>query len=151
MANSNQNIETPKVFVKELERFFDIKFAFDMAASPTDHKAPMYFREEENSLTIKWPTSGWCFLNPPFKRLTKWINKCSEESKAGARIVSIWPLSGDLNQIKVWKEADVYIVHGRLWPEVRSIVVCVWDTTKYYVTPSIRGLRWGGAILKEEW
>jgi hypothetical protein len=149
MANRNQNIETPISFVCAVEKFFNIKFDVDLAASSYNKKAPNYFDESTNSLSIAWPLGGYCWLNPPFKRLTLWVNKCSEQVDRGCHIFSIWPLSGDSNQIISWKKAGINIIHGRIWPEVRGCMLCEWSAE--FCTPYIRGLSWDKKELKEVW
>ena len=138
---SNQKIPTPIGLVKEIERHFNIKFKYDMAASEDNHKAPVYYTESDDSLSMNWPTDGWCFLNPPFANLGAWVKKCSEQSSRGSKIVSIWPLSGDINQISTWKESSVNIIHGRVWSEVRGVMVCVWNNM-YKNNNQVNNLRW---------
>ena len=124
MAGGNQNISTPWEFVKAVEEYKGIKFLYDMAASgPIDKKAPLYYTEWDDSLSIDWPLDGWCWLNPTFRNLTKWVNKCAEQKELGCKIVSVWPLSGDLNQVPTYLEAGVDIIHGRIWPEVRGCML----------------------------
>jgi len=149
MANSNQEIATPKDFFNAIENFLGIKFTYDMAASEENKKCSLYYTEADNSLSFEWPKDSWCWLNPPFRKLSKFIPKCSEEMKAGAKIVSIWPLSGDLNQLPAWKEANVYVVHGRVWPEVRGLMICVWDKDR--PNNGVHGLRWDKESLVEIW
>ena len=127
MANRDQNIQTPVEFVRAVEECLGIKFSYDMAGTEDNKKAPNVFTEEQNSLQIGWPKDGWCWLNPPFKNVGKWAEKCLEQKIRGCRIVSIWPLSGDLNMILAWEIASIYIIHGRVWPEVRGCMLCVWN------------------------
>jgi phage N-6-adenine-methyltransferase len=148
MSAHNQDIETPVAFVRAVENFLGIEFKYDMAATSQNKKAPEYISEEGNSLTMLWPTNGWCWLNPPFRNLSKWINKCDEQMRRGCNIVSIWPLSGDRNQITTWQKAGVYIIHGRIWPEVRGCMLCVWNKN---IPLYIHGLRWDGKTLEKIW
>jgi phage N-6-adenine-methyltransferase len=138
---SSQNTPTPVELVSAIESLYGITFKYDMAASEENHKAPEYFTEEDNSLETDWPTDGWCFLNPPFSNLGKWVEKCSEQVKKGCRIITIWPLSGDLNQIPTWQESDVNVVHGRVWTLVRGVMICRWDYS-YSIRGHVRNLRW---------
>jgi phage N-6-adenine-methyltransferase len=149
---SNQNVATPEQFVKAIENHLGIRFKYDLAADAENKKAAIYYDEYENSLAQEWPTDGWCWLNPPFKKLTKWINKCEEQAALGSKIVSIWPLSGDANCIPVWRMANVYIIHGRVWSQVRSCMVCVWGLETYR-RGGIEGLVWDRkkAELKRAW
>ena len=149
MANSNQNIETPDAFVRAVEAFYGIKFKYDMAGTEENKKAPTVFTEAQDSLSIDWPTDGWCWLNPPFRNVGKWVQKCLEQTRRECKIVSVWPLSGDLNQIDTWKYADVTVVHGRVWPEVRGVMLCMWSS--WYTGAKVYGLRWDKKSLKLEW
>lgn len=138
---STQNTETPQEFVTAVENYLGIKFKYDLAGTEENKKAPIVFTESDNSLSIDWPTDGWCWLNPTFKNLTKWVAKCHEQYVRGCKIVTLWPLSGDLNMIYVWKNTDVYIVHGRIWPLVRGCMICKFDFSKMNNTV-IHGVRW---------
>jgi hypothetical protein len=145
MANSNQEIVTPMPFIMAVENLFNIKFKYDMAATEENRRCDNYFTE---SLLIDWPVDGWCWLNPPFRKLTKFVKKCKEQKDRDSKIVTIWPLSGDLNQIITWKEASVNIIHGRIWPEVRGCMLCKWEWGVY---DEIGGLRWTGKKLIKIW
>ena len=139
MANGDQCVATPSAFVSAVEATLGVSFKYDMAANTENFKCERYFTEADNSLVIDWPRDGWCWLNPPFRNLTQWIKKCDKEMTAGSRIVTIWPLSGDQNQVPVWVQCEVNVIHGRVWPEVRGVMVCVWDWAR---RPLIRGLTW---------
>jgi phage N-6-adenine-methyltransferase len=150
MASSNQETATPLPFFLEVERFFRLKFKHDMAATADNAKCNSFFTKEQDSLSLDWPTAGWCWLNPPFAQIGKFAEKCLLESSRGSQIVSIWPLSGDLNMIDVWKNSDVYVVHGRVWPEVRGCMLCMWSS-KIIRIPLVRGIRWDRRTLERIW
>lgn len=147
---SNQNVSTPREFIKAVEKYYGIKFKYDMAASEENHKAPEYFTEKDDSLSIDWPLDGWCWLNPTFINLTQWINKCLQQMRRGCKIISIWPLSGDLNQIPTYENATVSIIHGRIWPVVRGCMLCKWDLSDTWGL-TINGLKWDKTELTEIW
>jgi phage N-6-adenine-methyltransferase len=146
--NSSQDTATPMEFINAVEEYYNISFKYDMAANSDNTKCQRYFTKEDNSLAIDWPTDGWCWLNPPFRNLTNWINKCHYEKERGVKIVSIWPLSGDINQIITWKNASVNIVHGRLWPTVRGLMLCKWDNSHIR---NINGVIWNKVKLFDVW
>ena len=148
MGKSNQDIATPMNFIREIEIFFKIKFKYDMAANHDNNRVEYYFTEQDNSLEMDWPLDGWCWLNPPFRKLSQFIPKCKEQKDRGCRIVTIWPLSGDFNQIPTWKESFVSIIHGRIWPEVRGVMLCQWDLD---TIKGVRGLRWDKKQLTYCW
>jgi len=126
MAKGNQNAKTPLTLFFSIQELFNIKFKYDLAASVENALCPDFITEEQDSLSIDWPTGVWCWLNPPFWNLTRWIRKCDEQAARGVKIVSIWPLSSDLNTTPAWKNSCVYALHGRVWPLVRSCMVCEW-------------------------
>ena len=138
MKANTQNIETPVAFVRAIEKYLGIQFRYDMAADKYNTKAPMWYTEEMDSLTAFWPDDGWCFLNPPFAQVGKWCEVCKVQS-CGSKIVSIWPLSSDKNMIPAWKNANVYVIHGRVWSLVRGIMLCVWG--EEFREP-VKGLQW---------
>lgn len=148
MAGGQQDVETPEVFFRAVERYLGIKFKYDMAADALNAKTDIFYTEENNALAIDWPTDGWIWLNPPFTGLTKWIAKCYDERLNGCKIVSIWPLSGDRNQIATWNTASIVIVHGRIWPKVRGCMLCTWDDS---IEPSIKGADWDKKALATIW
>lgn len=57
----------------------------------------------------------------------------------GVKIAQIMPLAGDANRRLSWQFSSVYVVEGRLWPEVRGISLHIWDRDK---KPTIEGLKW---------
>jgi len=151
MIKNTQNTETPWMFIKALEQYFGIRFMYDMAADKKNSKAPFHYNEYCNSLTNNWPIDGNLFLNPQFKVLTDWVNKCKEQKDRWCKIYGVWPLSSDLNQIPVFKEAQMNIIHGRVWPGVRGCVVSVWDKEADVFGNPIHGLRWNKQTLTRIW
>jgi len=147
MANSNQNISTPWSFFHAVERYYDIQFNYDIAADAKNTKCSRFLSENDNSLERDWPLSSWCWVNPPFRHVGKWIQKCKEQSDKGCKIISVWPLSGDLNAIDAWKESRVTVVHGRVWPEVRGVMLCEWVAG----LPVVHGARWDKKELVTIW
>lgn len=146
---SNQNAETPTVFVKEIQRVLKVKFRYDMAAEPETAKAPKFFTKEWDSLQHIWPLRSWLWLNPNFEILSDWIQHVSEQYDRGCKMVTIWPLSSDKNQLPAWTKAQVNIIHGRIWPCVRGCMLCKWDRTDYF--KQICGWNWDGKILERVW
>ena len=139
MSFDTQKNPTPSDFFKCVEGYFGLKFKYDMAASNKDSKCPYYFDEEDDSLSFDWPIDAPCWLNPPFKNLTIWVNKCYEQSLKGAEIVSIWPLSSDKNQKVTWKNSLVTVVFGRVWVEVRGVMLCYWGSK---ISSNINFVEW---------
>jgi len=146
----SQNEATPDIFVKAVEDYFQIKFAWDLAASAENAKAKNYYTEADNAFLQDWPTKGWSWLNPPFFDLKPWVQNCIDEKNRGCKFITIWPLSGDLNVMPSWIHAQVNVIHGRIWPTVRGCMVCVWNNDpKMRKAP--RGLRWDKKELTRIW
>ena len=145
---SSQNTETPHDFFMAMQSYWDITFKYDMAASDDNSKCNHYFNERDNSLSKPWPKDGWCWLNPPFRKLSQFVPKVNAEAACGSRIVTIWPLSGDLNQIVTYQNAEVNIVHGRVWGLVRGVMLCRWGPG---VFSGVYGLKWDKTRLERIW
>lgn len=145
--SATQNIATPPEFIMAVERYFGIEIGFDLAASEENTKAPIYFSKENDALLLPWPTGVWCWLNPPFARVGEFCAECEVEAARGVRIISIWPLSADANVLPAWRNAAVYPITGRLWPNVRSLMLCRWEKG---ISGVIAGLRWDRRTLTLE-
>lgn len=148
MPRGNQDVETPDAFFKAVEHFIGGEFSYDMAADELNAKCNKFFTEADDALNIDWPLNCWLWLNPPFANLGKWVEKCYEQARRGCNIVTIWPLSGDQNQIVTWNYASVYIIHGRIWPNVRGCMLCVWGKEPGGI---IAGLDWNKKTLIKSW
>jgi len=146
--SSNQNIATPWPFFYAVEEFLGIRFKFDIAANSENTKCQKYFTEKQDCLKQDWPLDGWCWLNPPFRKQTQFIPKVYEQMDRGCKIVTIWQLSGDANQLPTWKHSHVYVVTGRIWVKVRGVMLCKWDKQSRV---GISGLIWDKEKLVREW
>lgn len=93
--NSRQDYATPRDFIRAVEARFG-RISWDLAADYTNYKGPegRYFDLEDDSLKQDWhKLGGLLWLNPPFKMLGPWIQKCSEEWIKGAQILLLAPAS----------------------------------------------------------
>jgi hypothetical protein len=86
---SQQNSQTPRELIEAIERYFDVKFVFDIACTTFDKVTPngYYFDEGVNALEQDWSTIPWnqneaAWLNPPWKRIRPWAKKCSEGTES---------------------------------------------------------------------
>lgn len=128
MANRNQKIETPDWLINGIEmKLLRNHFSWDLAASYENNKAVHCFTESDDSLKQDWnQCQGFAWLNSPFKNVGQWIEKASRSTN---KIVQICELSGDRNRDPAWfgpGYSQVVIVHGRVWPEVRSTMLILW-------------------------
>lgn len=97
-TDSIQDRATPQSLVNQIAQQFGVNFVFDLAASENNRKCINYINEFENSLSLPWaekinagrhedPACG--FLNPPFKSVGPWMEKCKIESAKGCKIISL--------------------------------------------------------------
>jgi phage N-6-adenine-methyltransferase len=136
---SRQDYQTPKVFLEAAERRYG-KLVIDLAATPENSVAPIFFGEEINSLAQPWNVEkarGWMWLNPPFDTIGPWAAKCAQESKLGARILFLVPNSTGSNWFRdfVFNKCLVLFLNGRLSfdgknPYPKDLVLCVYDASK---------------------
>lgn len=95
---SNQEVSTPRAFIAAVEKRFG-KIAFDLAAHERNSVAgPQFFgpgsENVEDALSVDWfHVDGLLWLNPPFKRIEPWVEKCATERRRGARIALLAPAS----------------------------------------------------------
>lgn len=85
-----QDRATPWAFMEFVNRMFPI--CFDLAAHDKNYKHAGFFTEEDNSLEQDWSRlyrgmefnskghANYLWLNPPFKTVTPWMEKCAGES-----------------------------------------------------------------------
>lgn len=120
-GKSKQDYPTPWEFIRACERKFRGPVTVDLAASPENTKAPAYFTEADDSLSISWHKiknngAEWFWLNPPFDNIAPWAKKCAEESAKGAAILFLTPASVGANWFRdfVHPHAEVHALNGRI-------------------------------------
>jgi len=71
----------------------DAKFYFTLDAADTkaNAKCSDFISPEQDSLKTPW--SGVVWLNPPFRDLAKWAQKCVDEQKRGVTTVALFPIT----------------------------------------------------------
>ena len=113
--NSRQDYETPWKLIWRIETKFNVRFDFDLAASPRNARALNYFTEEDDSLSLEWPTYKTCWLNPPFKNIGKWAEKCYK-NRFQSKIFFLTPASVGSNWFRdfVYQKAMVIVLNGRI-------------------------------------
>lgn len=81
-GRSVQTYGTPRDFIAAVEARFG-HLVCDLAASADNAKAPAFYDEARDSLSVPWseehPT-GTLWLNPPFADIDPWAAKCAEEA-----------------------------------------------------------------------
>jgi phage N-6-adenine-methyltransferase len=101
-TESRQDHATPPALVQEIGESFGVTFLLDLAASEENTKCERYLRAEEDGLSVDWHALllgidpiGWAgprpaaWINPPYRGVDPWMEKCKVESAKGCRIVSL--------------------------------------------------------------
>lgn len=97
-ASPNQAERTGRDFLDSVEARFG-RITCDLAAENASVAvASKFIGPEEDSLKVPWPTKGVLWLNPPFKRILPWAQKCAEWTRTaqpGSRLLFLVPSSVD--------------------------------------------------------
>lgn len=116
-ASVRQDWDTPdKVFLPLNEEFH---FETDLAASPSNTRAPKFFTKEDDGLKQKW--QGTCWLNPPFgdksSKMVDWIKKAWHDTQVdeGLTVVMLIPARTNTKWFHQYcmKAAEVRFICGR--------------------------------------
>lgn len=118
-SSNSQNWSTPNDFFDNINRSFGFSFETDLAASAENTKCRNYFTKEDNSLTRRWPTDCWNWLNPPYGReLPFWCEKVQRENEYFlVKTVMLVPARTDtqwFHQHVMNKAEAIYFVEGRI-------------------------------------
>lgn len=87
LMHKDDQYETPKPMVTDIEKDTGLKFNIDVCANQNNKKCHYYIDESENALTVPWkqsfahPTIAFC--NPPRSKNGKFVNKAYEEWDKG--------------------------------------------------------------------
>lgn len=102
--DSEQIVGTPPEFVAAIERRFG-PIAWDLAALASNRvrQVPWYGPGSPHGENALDPLTCWHadlngglgFLNPGFANAGKWAERCASESRCGARVALLTPLSSD--------------------------------------------------------
>lgn len=117
-GRSKQDYQTPLLFLEKVrERLHIDNFCIDLAASHLNSVAPFCYTIEDDSLAQDWfKWSGWCWLNPPFSKMSPWVAKAVFQAEMGAKIAMLVPASTGSNWWAhyVHDRAHVLLLNGRL-------------------------------------
>lgn len=114
-TETKQDYGTPIEFIQAIERRFG-SLDWDLAANAENRKAPQWIGEEEDSLSVQWAGRGKMWLNPPFKHIEPWAEKCAKDRLPSDRIFFLTPASVGTNWFwdHVFGNALVLPIHPRL-------------------------------------
>ena len=106
---------TPQDFFDKPDAEFH--FSLDPCASEDNAKCKKYFTEDDNGLIQNWGGQR-VFCNPPYGReISKWVRKCSEESKKPNTLcVMLIPARTDTSYFHdyIYHKAEIRFIRGRL-------------------------------------
>lgn len=120
---SKQDYATPDDFMTASKSKLGItEFSFDFAADASNAKAAQWWGVQHDSLQQSPETwlaaaaGGWGWLNPPFKDIDPWSQRCWQVKQLGGRIAFLVPASVGANWFKhfVHGKALVLFLNGRL-------------------------------------
>lgn len=124
---SKQDYATPADFIEAAKLKLGIEaFAFDFAADEGNTKATCFWDVDDNSLAKtpeEWADRlkafrdpAWGFLNPPFKDIDPWAQRCWQTKQLGGQVAFLVPASVGANWFKhfVHGKARVLFLNGRL-------------------------------------
>lgn len=104
---------TPQAFFDLVDAEFG--FTLDAAASPENAKAPAFYTESDDGLSLPWRGVVWC--NPPYGRgIEAWVRKGFEEAQGGSTVVMLIPARTDTRYWHdyVMRAAEIRLIRGRL-------------------------------------
>lgn len=136
---SKQDYGTPWELIRAVEAKYG-KIAVDLAASPENAKAEYYFTEADDFFAqdLYWPANALCWVNPPFKNIGPWTEKCGRDAEQGARIVMLVPASvgAEWYARHVFGKAGVVALRPRLTfegcdqPYPKDCILILWGMGK---------------------
>ncbi|HFK8278365.1 TPA: phage N-6-adenine-methyltransferase, partial [Klebsiella pneumoniae] len=87
---------TPKWLFVAIQRYLGITFDVDVACNKENALLPSYIGVERDALKSSWGDPGTvAFLNPPYSKITPWIEAAIREQARGVTTVMLIPQSLD--------------------------------------------------------
>lgn len=105
---------TPQDFFDRLDEEFE--FTLDPCATEENHKTPAYYTAADDGLQKNWGGQR-VFCNPPYSKISAWVQKCYEESlKPGTVVVLLIPSRTDTRYFHdyIIHRSEIRFVKGRL-------------------------------------
>lgn len=120
MADKKSDIQsTPQPLFDELNLVYD--FTLDVCADRSNHKCDRYYGpggEEEDALSVDWPTEGNLWMNPPYSRgnQQKFVEKAIQTAERGGRVIALLPAdtSTRLFHRSIWQRYHVVFLPKRI-------------------------------------
>lgn len=152
-VSENQAERTGRDLLDSVEARFG-RIMLDLAAENAEVSvADRFISPEQDSLASPWPIKGLLWLNPPFKRIGPWAQKCREwatTAQPGARLLFLVPASVD----SVWWHENVrgyarvlslrprLTFRGHRTPFPKPMALCVYDPSWPNTPPSVEDWAW---------
>lgn len=148
-------VSTPWELIFSLEVFFNREFDADLAATLENRKAEMYLGQHDpHDLSVEWPKNSFCWLNPPYSDIPRWLQRCMVEvvyNKSGSVIMALVPASVGANWYQAYCERfPVYFLRprvtfdGQKWPYPKDLMLIEFDESKYSRGVKPETLIWRG-------
>ncbi len=139
-GRSRQCYATPWSFIQAVESRFGL-LDFDLAATPKNAKAGRFFTLRQNALKQIWQPDYYRYwLNPPFRRILPWVEKCALTAPTlteRGRIILLVPASVSSRwfQTYVFGRAFVNFFSPRLCflrnePYPKDLMLCIYRKRK---------------------
>lgn len=113
-SSKSDEYETPQDVFNALDAEFH--FNLDPCSTDENHKCQVWFTKEENGLCQDW--GGYrVFCNPPYSRISEWVEKCYQESrKDGTLVVMLIPARTDTRYFHdyILHRSEIRFIKGRL-------------------------------------
>jgi site-specific DNA-methyltransferase (adenine-specific) len=106
-SSRRQNWRTPKELYNQLDKEFNFDYDPCLTETNTIHSIDMLGSDWGGEII---------FVNPPYKMLSKWIEKCYYEWKKGKTIVMLIPARTDTKAFHefIYPNAEIRFIKGRL-------------------------------------
>lgn len=103
---------TPPEFFERLARRFDFKL--DACAQDWSAKCPEWYSEQDDGLALPWQSWTWC--NPPYSKVSDWLQKAHREATLGNSSVILMFARTDTRAFHQWalKASEIVFLKGRL-------------------------------------
>lgn len=87
---------TPQWLFVAIQRYIGVKFDVDVACNKDNALLPNFIGVERDALKCSWGEPGTvAFLNPPYSKITPWIDAAIREQARGVTTVMLIPQSLD--------------------------------------------------------
>ncbi|QNC21238.1 phage N-6-adenine-methyltransferase (plasmid) [Escherichia coli] len=112
---------TPDWLFSAIQRYLGVTFDVDVACNKDNAKLPNFIGVERDALKSEWGQPGTiAFLNPPYSKISPWIDAAIREQARGVTTVMLIPQSLDTKwyerakTVECANETDYSCLRGRV-------------------------------------